>query len=77
MMLAQSSVKRSALSDNVCLLPRSLTPLVVCLQRTKYEAEVEVQAARDAGLRVAIYRPAIVVGDAASGATQKFDGPYL
>lgn len=46
------------------------------MQRTKYEAEVEVQAARESGLRVAIYRPAIVVGDASSGATQKFDGPY-
>lgn len=35
-----------------------------------------MQEARDAGLRVAIYRPAIVVGDSATGATQKFDGPY-
>ncbi|PSQ92153.1 MAG: 3-beta hydroxysteroid dehydrogenase [Bacteroidetes bacterium SW_4_67_19] len=45
-------------------------------ERTKYEAEVCVQERR---LRVptVIYRPAIVVGDSRTGATDKFDGPYF
>ena len=44
-------------------------------ESTKYLAEVEVRKRR--GLPVTIYRPSVVVGDSASGATQKFDGPYF
>ncbi|WP_433800098.1 SDR family oxidoreductase [Actinomycetospora sp. CA-084318] len=43
---------------------------------TKHEAERVVAKARDAGLPVTIYRPSVVVGDSATGHTQKFDGPY-
>src|SRR5512140_926439 len=46
-------------------------------EETKYLAEVEVQRAMREGLPATIYRPAIVVGDSATGATQKFDGPYF
>lgn len=56
---------------------------LVCGQRfnnyyeeTKYLAEVEVQERMKRGLPATIYRPAIVVGDSKTGATQKFDGPY-
>jgi nucleoside-diphosphate-sugar epimerase len=45
-------------------------------EETKYLAEVEVQKRRVAGLPTTIYRPAIVVGDSRTGATQKYDGPY-
>ncbi len=45
-------------------------------EETKHRAEVEVQAARDQGLPVTVYRPAIVVGDSRTGETQKYDGPY-
>lgn len=45
-------------------------------EETKYLAELEVQAALRGGLPVTVYRPAIVVGDSLSGATQKYDGPY-
>ncbi len=45
-------------------------------EETKYLAELDVQAERDKGLPVTIYRPAIVVGDSRTGATQKYDGPY-
>jgi thioester reductase-like protein len=45
-------------------------------EETKFLAEVEVQKAMRAGLPATIYRPAIVVGDSKSGATQKYDGPY-
>lgn len=45
-------------------------------EETKYLAEVEVQERMARGLPVTIYRPAIVVGDSDSGATQKYDGPY-
>ena len=44
-------------------------------EETKFLAEVEVR--KRAGLPVSIYRPAVVVGDSRSGATQKFDGPYF
>ncbi|HEY6137165.1 MAG TPA: SDR family oxidoreductase [Thermoanaerobaculia bacterium] len=44
-------------------------------ESTKYLAEVEVRKRR--GLPVTIYRPSVVVGDSATGATQKFDGPYF
>ncbi len=45
-------------------------------EETKYHAEVEVQKRMRDGLPVTIYRPAIVVGDSHTGATQKYDGPY-
>ncbi|MGZ3545708.1 MAG: SDR family oxidoreductase [Gemmatimonadaceae bacterium] len=46
-------------------------------EETKYLAEVEVQRAMRGGLPATIYRPAVVVGDSTSGATQKYDGPYF
>jgi thioester reductase-like protein len=46
-------------------------------EETKYLAEVEVRARMRAGLPATIYRPAIVVGDSVTGATQKYDGPYF
>jgi thioester reductase-like protein len=46
-------------------------------EETKYLAEVEVQRAARAGLPTTIYRPAVVVGDATTGVTQKYDGPYF
>ncbi|MGB7979217.1 MAG: SDR family oxidoreductase [Candidatus Nanopelagicales bacterium] len=46
-------------------------------ETTKYEAEVLVRAAIAGGLPATIYRPGIVVGDSATGETQKFDGPYF
>jgi thioester reductase-like protein len=46
-------------------------------EETKFLAEVEVQTWRDQGLPTTIYRPAIVVGDSRTGATQKLDGPYF
>ncbi|KTG09225.1 Male sterility domain-containing protein [Haloprofundus marisrubri] len=45
-------------------------------EETKYLAEVAVQRAMAEGLPTTIYRPAIVVGDSETGATQKYDGPY-
>jgi thioester reductase-like protein len=45
-------------------------------EETKFLAEVEVQRAMRAGLPATVYRPAIVVGDSRTGATQKYDGPY-
>ncbi len=46
-------------------------------EQTKYEAEVRVRAAMADGLPATVYRPGIVVGDSATGATQKYDGPYF
>jgi thioester reductase-like protein len=46
-------------------------------EETKYLAEVDVQQRMRQGLPVTIYRPAIVVGDSRTGATQKYDGPYF
>jgi len=46
-------------------------------EETKFLAEVEVQRAMRTGLPATIYRPAIVVGDSKTGATQKYDGPYF
>ncbi|MBV9774669.1 MAG: SDR family oxidoreductase [Gemmatimonadetes bacterium] len=46
-------------------------------EETKYLAEVEVRRAMRDGLPATIYRPSIVVGDSATGATQKYDGPYF
>ena len=45
-------------------------------EETKYHAEVEVQKRMKNGFPATVYRPAIVVGDSHTGATQKFDGPY-
>jgi thioester reductase-like protein len=45
-------------------------------EETKYLAEVDVQEQMRQGMPVTIYRPAIVVGDSITGATQKYDGPY-
>lgn len=45
-------------------------------EETKYLAEVEVRERMSGGLPVTVYRPAIVVGDSRTGATQKYDGPY-
>ena len=44
-------------------------------ESTKFQAEVWVRELMDK-IPTTIYRPAIVVGDSQSGATQKFDGPY-
>jgi thioester reductase-like protein len=46
-------------------------------EETKYLAEVDVRARMREGLPATVYRPAITVGDAATGATLKFDGPYF
>ncbi|HEY3350922.1 MAG TPA: SDR family oxidoreductase [Thermoanaerobaculia bacterium] len=43
-------------------------------EETKFLAEVAV---RKSGLKAAIYRPGIVVGDSRTGETAKFDGPYF
>jgi nucleoside-diphosphate-sugar epimerase len=45
-------------------------------EETKYLAEVEVRQRMRDGLPGTIYRPAVVVGDSNTGATQKYDGPY-
>ena len=45
-------------------------------EETKHLAEVEVRARMAGGLPATIYRPSIVVGDSATGVTQKYDGPY-
>lgn len=44
-------------------------------EATKFQAEVWVRELIDE-IPTTIYRPAIVVGDSATGQTQKFDGPY-
>ena len=36
-----------------------------------------MRARADSGLPMTIYRPGIVVGDSATGETQKYDGPYF
>jgi thioester reductase-like protein len=46
-------------------------------EETKYRAEVLVQERMRDGLPATVYRPAVVVGDSATGATQKYDGPYF
>lgn len=45
-------------------------------EETKQLAEIEVRR-RMTRIPTTIYRPAVVVGDSATGATQKFDGPYV
>jgi nucleoside-diphosphate-sugar epimerase len=44
-------------------------------EETKYLAELEVRKRHD--VPWTIYRPAVIVGDSMTGATQKFDGPYF
>lgn len=46
-------------------------------EETKFLAELLVQTEMADGLPATIYRPAIVVGDHRTGATQKYDGPYF
>jgi thioester reductase-like protein len=46
-------------------------------EETKYLAEVIVSEAMADGLPATIYRPSVVGGDATTGATQKYDGPYF
>jgi len=46
-------------------------------EETKHLAEVEVRRRMARGLPATIYRPSIVVGDSATGETQKYDGPYF
>ncbi len=46
-------------------------------ESTKFEAEQLVREAMAEGLPATIYRPGIVVGDASTGETQKYDGPYF
>jgi len=43
-------------------------------EETKFLAEVEVR--KRTQLPTTIYRPAVIVGDSRTGATQKYDGPY-
>ena len=46
-------------------------------EATKFRAEVLVRDRMEAGeVPATVYRPAIVVGDSRTGATQKYDGPY-
>ncbi|MHB8294414.1 MAG: SDR family oxidoreductase [Acidimicrobiales bacterium] len=45
-------------------------------EETKYLAEVVVHQAMAGGMPATVYRPSIVVGDSATGETQKYDGPY-
>jgi thioester reductase-like protein/short-subunit dehydrogenase involved in D-alanine esterification of teichoic acids len=42
--------------------------------RTKFEAEMLVRSTK--GLRMRVYRPAVVVGDSRTGEMDKVDGPY-
>jgi thioester reductase-like protein len=46
-------------------------------EETKFLAEVDVQRRQAGGLPTTVYRPAVVVGDSTTGATQKYDGPYF
>jgi thioester reductase-like protein len=45
-------------------------------EETKFRAELLVRQAMEGGLPATVYRPSVVVGDSATGATQKYDGPY-
>jgi thioester reductase-like protein len=45
-------------------------------EETKYLSEVAVRRAARAGMPATVYRPSVVVGDSATGETQKYDGPY-
>ncbi len=45
-------------------------------EETKYLAEIEVRK-RMPKIPTTVYRPSVVVGDSATGETQKYDGPYF
>jgi thioester reductase-like protein len=45
-------------------------------EESKFLAERVVHEAMKSGMKGTVYRPAIVVGDSHTGATQKYDGPY-
>ena len=45
-------------------------------EESKFLAEVAVRERIEGGLPATVYRPAVVVGDSKTGATQKYDGPY-
>ena len=47
------------------------------VEETRYRAELLVRRAIEHGLRATILRPAILVGDSASGEIDRFEGPYL
>ena len=46
-------------------------------EESKHGAEHEVRRSMDSGLPATIYRPSTIVGDSRTGATQKYDGPYV
>jgi thioester reductase-like protein len=46
-------------------------------EETKYLSEVLVREAMAEGVPATVFRPAVVVGDSATGATRKYDGPYF
>ena len=46
-------------------------------EETKFISEREVRARIERGMPATVYRPASVVGDSGSGATQKLDGAYM
>jgi thioester reductase-like protein len=46
-------------------------------EETKFLAEADVAERRRGGLPTTVYRPSVVVGDATTGLTQKYDGPYF
>jgi thioester reductase-like protein len=46
-------------------------------EQTKYLAELEVRREMRRGLPATVYRPSIVVGESATGATRKYDGLYF
>ena len=46
-------------------------------EETKFRAEILVQEAMRGGMPASVYRPSVVVGDSSTGATQKYDGPYM
>lgn len=46
-------------------------------EETKHLAEAVVQRRMEQGFPITVYRPAVVVGDSRTGATQKYDGPYF
>lgn len=45
-------------------------------EESKFLAELDVHEAMRSGMKITVYRPAIVMGDSRTGATQKYDGPY-
>ncbi|MGH9182294.1 MAG: SDR family oxidoreductase [Acidimicrobiales bacterium] len=46
-------------------------------EESKFRAEAAVRERMDDGLPATVYRPALMVGDSRTGATQKYDGLYL